>query len=134
MEKVERETYVRMPEEDRSTEDTEQMVGSLKKSMNGTQDALNLFRRDYVRLFLTDSFVAGRSSYATFMPSDLDSRGLVHKDDFAVIGDKEALQKLDGILRSKHTVEWTAKIGPEEGDDKEDAFLDRVIRYCHADS
>ena len=52
---------------------------------------------------------------------------MVHEDDFAVIGDKEALQKLDGILRSKHTDEWTAKIGPEEGDDKDDVFLDRVV-------
>ena len=134
MEKAEREIYVKIPEEDRNDDDEEPMVGLLQRSMYGTQDASNLFQQGYVKLLSASGFTFGSASYATFHSVGLDARGLVHGDDFAVLGDDEALRKVDEILRSKYTVKWTAKIGPDPDDDKEGVFLNRVIRYCAADA
>ena len=58
----------------------------------------------------------------------------MHGDDFAVLGDEDALQEVDRILKSKYMVKWTAKIGPDPGDDREGVFLNRVLRYCNADA
>ena len=130
----EREIYIKIPEEDMNEDDVEPMCGLLNRTMYGTQDASNLFQQGYVALFRSHGFTFGKASFATFYSETADTRGLVHGDDFAVLADEDGLEQVHKILSSKYLVKRTAVIGPDELDDKEGIFLNRVIRYCHADA
>ena len=125
-----RDIVVKLPEEDRvHPEDTEPMLGRLLRSMYGTQDASKIFQ---------DSYTGYLSKHgATFCPlcpsifrfEQHGLQGVVHGDDFLVLGSGEDLKWLDGILNAKYTARWEATLGDDHGDQKEMFFLNRLIRY-----
>lgn len=120
-----RKIYIELPEED--AEDG--MVGILRRSMYGTQDASNIWQSDYMELLTANGYERGKSNGAiVYNPQD-DARGLVHGDDFAVLADEDALNRLEEILRSRYQLKRLAVLGPEDKDDKEVTLLNRVIRY-----
>ena len=125
-----REIIVRLPEEDRvHPEDTEPMLGRLLRSMYGTQDASKIFQDSY-----TNYLGKHGATFCPLCPSifRFEQRGLqgvVHGDDFLVLGSGEDLRWLDGILNAKYTARWEATLGDGPGDQKETFFLNRLIRY-----
>ena len=122
---AQREVYVRLPDEDY----TEGQCGLLQKGMYGTQDASNLWQNDYLELLEKNAYVRGRSNAATVYNPISGTRGLVHGDDFMVLGDEDALNELDVVLRSRYELKRLGTLGPEPKDDKEVTFLNRIIRY-----
>lgn len=133
MGKAEREVYIVIPDEDREG-DQEKMCGLLDRSMYGTQDASNIFQRDYTKLFADCGFVFGKACPAIMHHAGLDARGLVHRDDFTVLAYDHGLNETDKILKSKYTVKQLARLGFEEKDDKEATFLNRVISVSKDES
>ena len=69
------------------------MVGLLMRTMYGTQDAANLWQKDYTNLLHIGGFVAGKSSSAVFYSARLDSRMLVHGDDFVMLNNIDMYEK-----------------------------------------
>ena len=53
---------------------------------------------------------------------------LVHGDDFMVLGDGEALRRLNDILKTAYELKWLGTLGDEVSDDKEVHCLNRLIR------
>ena len=49
-------------------------------------------------------------------------RVLVHGDDFLALGDQEALDELDAILRSAYELKRLGMLGDEDGDDRSAHF------------
>ena len=110
MGRVTREVYIEIPGEDQ-VGDAEPMCGQLIRSMYETQDASNRGQKDYVELFEKSSFSFGIANYACMHSQQLDARGLVQGDDFAVLADD------------------VARLGPDPADTKETCFLNRIIRH-----
>lgn len=54
--------------------------------------------------------------------------GLVHADDFLVIGNKENLKWMDQVLNERYTARWEALLGEGE-EQRETFFLNRLIRF-----
>eukprot|EP00959_Pyramimonas_sp_CCMP1952_P322765 6753976-Pyramimonas_sp.AAC.1 len=63
-----------------------------------------------------------------FRESD-EARGLVHGDDFMVVGDDIILADVNSRLASKHDMKCSGILGPEEKGSEEVVFLNRVLRY-----
>ena len=68
--------------------------------MYGTQDASNLWRKDYTELIATDEYMPGRTNPAIFYSPSQDGRLYVHGDDFALLADQAMIRAghLDCIL------------------------------------
>ena len=129
MPKAEREIYVELPNEDPMK--AQGYVGILERSMYGTQDASNLWQKDYSELISEDGYVSGKSNPALFYSKELDARLLVHGDDFVMLGDAEAIDQMHKKLSSKYEVKMLAKFGDEE-EEQETVILNRIIRYVPA--
>lgn len=69
------------------------------------------------------------SAQPLFRVQKLQLIGLVHGDDFMVVGPEESLEKFDKILNDKYTARKEALLGPDSKDQKEAFFLNRLIRY-----
>ena len=69
-----------LPSEDKDPHKDE--VGLLKKTMYGTEDASRLFQEGYTRMFTANGYAVGKSNVALFYHRELNSRILVHGDDF----------------------------------------------------
>ena len=82
MPKAEREVFVELPDAD--PKKLEGFVGRLERTMYGTQDASNLWQKDYTRLVEALDFKPGKANPATFYSEKWDARLLVHGDDFAL--------------------------------------------------
>ena len=59
-----------------------------------------------------------------------DIRTTVHGDNFAILGDDDALNYVEQLLRTKYELKRTGNLGPEPNDDKEVTILNRYIRYA----
>ena len=105
MSKVNRTIYIELPEEERQRLGPD-VIGLLKRTMYGTQDASHLWRLDYVALLCCDSggFKRGRRNAAVFWHQELGVYMLCHGDDFVVLGDEDGLTHVDALLTSKYTV------------------------------
>jgi len=126
MPKAEREIFVEIPDEDPKKK--EGLIGVLERTMYGTQDASNLWQKDYTKLLATEDYRAGKANPALFHSAKWDGRMLVHGDDFFLLADEDAVQDMHRLLGSKYTVKLMAKIG--EGDQVQEAvILNRIVRY-----
>ena len=127
-----REILVTLPPEDEVQEgDPGPMVGRLLRSMYGTQDASKIFQDDYQSWMRDQGAEFCKLCPSLFRFVDRDLLGLVHGDDFLVVGAQPDLQWLDGVLNSRYTARWEATLGDESGDLKEMFFLNRLIRLVN---
>ena len=56
-------------------------------------------------------------------------RGVVHGDDFTLLGNQEDLDWFRRMISEKYEVKFRGRIGPEEEDDKAIRLLNRVITW-----
>ena len=117
---AQREIYVELPPEDQVLPgDTEPMVGRLLRSMYGTQDASKIFQDDYHKFLETKGATFCKLCPAIYKVEDRDVIGLVHGDDFLVVGADEDLKWLDKVFNEKYTARWESLLGQpwrQEGD------------------
>ena len=55
--------------------------------------------------------------------------GLVHGDDFLLVGSEEELRWFDEVLNAKYTARWEALLGKDGNEAQEMFFLNRLVRY-----
>jgi len=112
-----------MTEEDRSKD----MVGKLKQSLYGTQDAAANFQAEVKRFMLSIGFQQGRYSPCTYFHPQRRLRTLVHGDDFVTTGTRGQAwwfrQKLEERFEMK-----TVVVGRGDGEVREARILNRVVR------
>ena len=125
MPEAKRRIYVQLLEGD---PDRDTHVGLLLRSMYGTQDASNLWQKDYTELIRTDEYVPGKSNPAIFHSEQQDGRLYVHGDDFVLLADQESIDRMDKLLNSKYTCKKLANLGFDRTDDKETCILNRIVR------
>ena len=126
MPKAEREVFVVLPDEDPKKQ--EGYIGKLERTMYGTQDASNLWQKDYTQLVSANDYVAGKANPALLYSEVQCSRLLVHGDDFIQLGDEDAIEDLHRILASKYTVKLLAVVGSGPAV-QEAVVLNRIVRY-----
>jgi hypothetical protein len=124
--KVTREIFIELPWEDKE----EGKIGVLDYCLYGTRDAAANFEATYTQVLTTDDvFRQGLASPSLFCSESLDMELLVHGDDFAAVGDDDAIEALVKMLRGVFELKVRAILGPEPGDDREVRVLNRIIRY-----
>ena len=132
MGKAARTIFVQLPNEDlvREEDEGQPMAGKLLKSMYGTQDASRIFQCDYTELITKEGGEFSALCPAIFKIDKWEVIGLVHGDDFLVVGADESLREVDKMLNSRYTARWESLLGGEdEKDQKEMYFLNRLVRY-----
>eukprot|EP00973_Karenia_brevis_P064893 9013465-Karenia_brevis.AAC.1 len=73
-------------------------IGLLKRTMHGTQDASHLWQKVYTNNLMTSGFRCGSSNSSVFYSKELDVRMWVHGDDFVLLADADANDKVDALL------------------------------------
>eukprot|EP00435_Cladocopium_sp_Y103_P033093 s1902_g8.t1 len=126
--KAARDIFVELPEEDKvHPEDEGPMMGKLLRSMYGTQDASQIFQKDY-QSWLKDK----GASFSALCPAVFKMKGmigLVHGDDFLVVGTMTELTEFDKVLNAKYTARWESLLGKDNGEKQEMFFLNRLVKY-----
>ena len=127
-----RDIFMELPEQDMvQPTNQEPMVAKLTRSVYGTQDASKILQEDYQGWLL-------KQNGGTFCPlcpaifrfEERGLLGLVHGDDFLVVGEDAQLRWLDGILNKKYTAKWENLVGDGPGDKSSmTTFLNRLIKY-----
>ena len=84
-----REICIELPEEDRSEEEDDDMVGFLEMSLYGTRDAAANFQDEVKRFMCSIGYVQGRYNPCTFWHPEKELRTMVHGDDFVSAGAAE---------------------------------------------
>merc|ERR1711965_94005 len=108
------------------------MCGVLGKSMYGTGGAAQSWESDYTRIYIEDlGFVQGKASPCVFYHRDRDLRVVVHGDDFTALGADEDCEWLAGQLRQYFELKVSAKLGPEDTDDKQVRILNRTVEWTN---
>lgn len=87
-----REVYVELPDEDPMK--AQGMVGLVIRTMHGCQDASDLWQIDYTVLLISGSYRARDSSPALFYSQEEDARMLIHGDDFLLLADALAIERM----------------------------------------
>ena len=127
---AERELYLELPEEDRvHPGDQGPMVGRLKPSLYGTQDAAKIFQTEYEGWLKKHGAQFSKVCPSIFNIEQQGLIGVVHGDDFLVVGEKSGLKWMDQQLNARYTARWEATLGDGENDQREMFFLNRLIRY-----
>ena len=121
---AQRDIYVELPDEEKNGVD----CAYLLKSWYGTQDASAIFQQDYTGHLEKHEFQRGVSNPAVFYNRDLDIRMLVHGDDFGALGDGDALDRMDEILRERYSLKVSGRLDFDDPGSRETVFLNRVLR------
>eukprot|EP00971_Amphidinium_carterae_P349060 6490826-Amphidinium_carterae.1 len=117
------------PEDEEHETGTEPMCGLLLRSMYGTQDASQIWQRDYAKLLGGKQWKQGDSYGALFYETTTQARAVVHGDDFLLRGNNDDVKRMDETLRSRYDCKSGGVLGPDPEDDTEVTYLNRAIRY-----
>ena len=113
---AQRDIYIRLPE------DQGGQCVKLLRSMYGTQDASKIWHSDWAILMEAKQWRIGAASPAVLFRESDGGRGLVHGDDFMVLGDQETLDDVNQTLSERYDMKCSGTLGPEDADDKEVVF------------
>ena len=112
MGKAARDIWMELPEEDKvHNDDIVPMVGKLERSMYGTMDASKIFQEDWQNHLSKHGGEVSALCTSLFKFKDRGLLGLVHGDDFLVVGDEAGLKWMDEMLNSRYTARWEATLG-----------------------
>eukprot|EP00971_Amphidinium_carterae_P039032 767280-Amphidinium_carterae.1 len=78
------------------------MCGLLLGSMYGTQDASQIWQKDYAKLLGGQHWKQGDSNGALFYDTVIEAKADVHGDDFLMLADDEDIQAMDDVLKSRY--------------------------------
>jgi hypothetical protein len=104
------------------------MCGKLVHWLYGFRPAAQAWESHYSSNLEGIGFVRGRASPVSFYNSVTDVSCLVHGDDFTFVGERAALDAIEGKMKSWYELKVKARLGDEEGDDKETDILGRLVR------
>eukprot|EP00971_Amphidinium_carterae_P199491 3959076-Amphidinium_carterae.3 len=121
---AQRDLYVELlPEDEQLESDTEPMCGLLLRSMYGTQDASQIWQKDYAKLLGGKPWKQGDSNGALFYDTVSQARAVMQRDNLLLLGDEDDILKLDETLRSRSSLSLRLQVRWEV------TYLNRVIRY-----
>jgi len=120
-----REVYVHLPPEIRKPG----MCARLKRCLYGTRDAASRWEALYTRRLEEMGFARGKASACVFYNKELDSRCVVHGDDFTFSGTDRALNIIEEAMKKVFLCKVEGRLGSGQKDLKEARVLNRVIRF-----
>ena len=101
--KAQRPVLIRLPAEDRMGTDSVK-IGLMKKSMYGTRDAASNWERDWQEHVKKWGFQLGLSSKNLFHHKENRVSGLIHGDDFVLIGPTKRLTEFENEMTSVYPI------------------------------
>jgi hypothetical protein len=121
----ESEVFIELPPEAGAKPGT---CGQLVHWLYGFRPAAQAWESHYSKNLENIGFVRGRASPVSFYDPAADVSCLVHGDDFTFVGERAALDSVEGKMKSWYELKVKARLGAEEGDDKETDILGRRVR------
>eukprot|EP00971_Amphidinium_carterae_P009272 183060-Amphidinium_carterae.1 len=103
---VKRTVWCKLPEGD----DEPGMVARLLKSVYGLQEASHIWQAHWGRLLQKAGRVRGTANPACMHCKSADASGVVHGDDFLILGDHLAIQEMSRLLEGEYEVKMTGCI------------------------
>ena len=103
------------------------MIGKLNRNMYGFRDARSGWQQDWRDLLSSEGYSIGRANPALFYNVARKSLAGVHGDDFVVVVERSALNKLSETLASKYSVRESHRLGFGAHCCREATVLNRVI-------
>jgi hypothetical protein len=104
------------------------VCGKLVHWLYGFRPAAQAWESHYAKNLESIGFARGRASPVSFFDSVSDVSCLVHGDDFTFVGERAALDFVEGNMKSWYELKVKARLGDEDGDDKETDILGRTVR------
>jgi hypothetical protein len=104
------------------------MCGQLVHWLYGFRPAAQAWESHYSKNLESIGLVRGRASPVSFYDPAADVSCLVHGDDFTFVGERAALDLIEGKMKSWYELKVKARLGEAEGDDKETDILGRIVR------
>ena len=101
-----RPVYVQLTEEDREVGD-DGFCGGLNVSMYGTRDAALNWATEYGQTLVAAGYVQGKSCPCLFWHRQKGVAIMVHGDDFATVGEEEALADARKTVEDKYKIKST---------------------------
>jgi hypothetical protein len=123
--KCESEVFIELPSEAGAKPGT---CGKLVHWLYGFRPAAQAWESHYAKNLESIGFVRGRASPVSFYDPASDVSCLVHGDDFTFVGERAALDFVEDKMKSWYELKVKARLGEEEGDDKETDILGRIVR------
>ena len=105
------------------------MCGKLVKSMYGTRDAAQNWKREYGEFMEEECFITGKASPCVFRHPERKLRVVIHGDDFTVLGLEKDLDWFRTRIAEKFEVKFRGRLGPAANDDKRIRILNRGIEW-----
>eukprot|EP00971_Amphidinium_carterae_P087646 1734112-Amphidinium_carterae.1 len=87
--------------------------------MYGTQDASQIWQKDYTKLLGGKQWVQGTSNGALFHDTSTGANAVVREDDFLLLGNSDDVRRMDETLRSRYDCKSGGILGPDPEDDVE---------------
>lgn len=122
-----RDVYVKLPMEQAD----EGYCAKLNKSMYGTRDASLNWECEYIRFMESVGFKRGLSSPCLFYHEAKDLRAVIYGDDFTLLGAEHHLDWFKTEIKQVYGIEFKARLGPDDGDDKSVRLLNRIVEWTH---
>ena len=114
-------------------------IGKLDNWLYWFRPAAAAWENHYAGKLEEAGFVRGVSTPVSFYHPERDISLVVHGDDFTFVGEQEHLEWVIEQMKSWYQIKVRARLGPEEGDDKQAVLLGRIVRWhewgisCEAD-
>ena len=128
--------YIELPDE---AGDGADKVGKLRRWLYGFRPAAAAWENHYAGGLMEEGFRRGVVTPVSFYHEKRDVNLVVHGDDFTFTGDQTGVEWAEEVMKRRYKVKVRARLGPEEGDDKEATLLGRTLRWrdwgisCEAD-
>eukprot|EP00971_Amphidinium_carterae_P283385 5625998-Amphidinium_carterae.1 len=123
--KTARRIIIRLPAEDPLHETH---YGMLVKAMYGTRDAPKVWQQEVREKMQIVGFTASKVVPCLYYDAGRRVWAIAHVDDFFVIGEKGALERVHLEL-SRHFLLKRKYLGPDSGEEKQVDFLGRSVRW-----
>ena len=117
--------YVEAPEERRKPG----VCWRLRRWLYGMRPAARAWEDDYAEKLATEGMVRGKAAPTCFWGKDLQTRALVHGDDFVVAGPEAGVNHIRNKMQEWYEIKVRATLGTAAGDDREIVILGRTVRW-----
>ena len=105
------------------------LIGERLKSLYGTRKAAHDWEKMWQRVIVHGVFVIGTWSPAIVCCRQRELRGFVHGGHFFITGDSMQLAWIESRLNEGLILKRRAIPGPDDGDDKTDTILNRLVTW-----
>ena len=117
--------YVQAPDERRKPG----MCWRLRRWLYGMRPAARAWEDDYAERLEAEGMLRGKAAPTCFWSKALQTRALVHGDDFVIAGPDAGIRYIQRKMMEWYEVKIRAILGTTAGDDKEIVILGRTVRW-----